>query len=366
MADPLPITILTSTSEVLRQTAVSALLCDVPRLVVLQHDLDSRLGEEPLRRVAYDMHGVVESGSVPLEHACLSCALREDVVPALIRLALRRRWERVILALPVTAEPGLVLDALTVGVVAGRPVSSVIRPSGVVATVDLTTLVEDLFGDDLLLERGMAMTFDDRRAVGEVLAHQVECADVVATFGRPVPGDREAAVLRHLAPASSMVGDVHELDLAEALRYAGQAQGPARGDYRRAVLPPVTEEHGVWTVDLTSWRPVHPARLHDRIVELAEGRQRSRGWFWLPTRPHAVCGWDSAGGQLSIGTVGRWSSTQRHTRIVVTGIDDSRSRLREVFEGVLMTDSELARGLAHWEDRDDGFSPWLGEIDEAA
>lgn len=366
MADPLPITILTSTSEVLRQTAVSALLCDVPRSVVLQHDLDAPPSEGPLRRVAYDIQGVVESGSVSLEHACLSCALREDVVPALLRLALRGRWERVVLALPVTAEPGLVLDALNVGVVAGRPVSSVIRPGGVVATVDLTTLVDDLFGDDLLIERGMAMTSDDRRAVGEVLAHQVECADVVATHGRPVPGEREAAVLRHLAPPSSTVGDVHELDLAEALRRAGETRGPERGDYRHAALPPATEEHGVWTVDLASWRPVHPARLHDRIVELAGGRQRSRGWFWLPTRPHAVCGWDSAGGQLSIGTVGRWSSTQRHTRIVVTGIDDTRTHLREVFEGVLMTDSELARGLAHWEDRDDGFSPWLGEIDEAA
>ena len=50
----------------------------------------------------------------------------------------------------------------------------------------------------------------------------------------------------------------------------------------------------------------------------------------------------------------------------MTGIDDGRERLREAFDRVLMTDSELARGLAHWEERDDGFSPWLGEVDEAA
>ncbi|HZC25689.1 MAG TPA: GTP-binding protein [Actinopolymorphaceae bacterium] len=365
MAGPLPVTVLASMDDVLRRTAASAVLCDLPRSAVIQHDLHGLASDDALRRVVYDLGGVVESAGVPLEHACLSCALREDVVPAVVRLARSGRWDRLVLALPVTAEPGLVLHALQDAVVDGQRADAFIRPAGVVATVDLTTLVDDLFGDDLLVERGMAMTADDRRAVGEVIAHQVECADVVATQGGVVEG-RQATVLKHLMPPASAISDLHELDISSVLHQTGGVRGPRRGDYRPADLVGAAESHGVWTLDLSSWRPVHPARLHDQIVQLAGGQQRSRGWFWLPTRPRAVCGWDSAGGQLSIGTVGRWSTANRQTRIVVTGIDDGRERLRAAFERVLMTDSELVRGLSHWEERDDGFSPWLGEVDEAA
>ena len=366
MATPVPVTVIASMDDVLRRTAASAALCDLPRSVVVQHDLHGLASDDALRRIVHDIDGVVEDAAVPLDHACLSCALREDVVPAVVRLAQAGRWDRLVLALPVTAEPGLVLHALRNAVIDGQRVCSVVRPAGVLATVDLGTLVGDLFGDDLLVERGLAMTTDDRRAVGEVIAHQVECADIVATRGTGEAEGQTAAVLRHLVPPASSVTDLHELDLAGALSVGAAVRGPDRGDYRQAELWSAAEGDGVWTLDLASWRPVHPARLHDRIVDLAGGRQRSRGWFWLPTRPRAVCGWDSAGGQLSIGTVGRWSSSSPQTRIVVTGIDDRRDRLRETFERVLMTDSELARGLAHWEERDDGFSPWLGEVDEAA
>ena len=190
MAEPLPVTVVTSMDDVLRRTAASAVLCDLPRSVVLQHDLQGLASDDALRRVVYDIGGVVERAAVPLEHACLSCALREDVVPTLVRLARSGRWDRLVLALPVTAEPGLVLHALQDAVVDGLRVASMVRPSGVLATVDLATLVDDLFGDDLLVERGAAMTTDDRRAVGEVLAHQIECADIVATSGSLTPGPR--------------------------------------------------------------------------------------------------------------------------------------------------------------------------------
>jgi G3E family GTPase len=366
MATPLPVTVITSMDDVLRRTAASAVLCDLPRSAIVQHDLHGLASDDALRRVVYDIDGVVEDAAVPLDHACLSCALREDVVPAVLRLAQAGRWDGLVLALPVSAEPGLVLHALRNAVIDGRRVRDVVRPAGVLATVDLGKLVGDLFGDDLLVERGLAMTTDDRRAVGEVIAHQIECADIVATWGSGGIGGQATTVLRHLVPPASTVADLHELDIVSALAGAAAVRGPDRGDYRQAEFWRAAEGDGVWTLDLSSWRPVHPARLHDRIVDLAGGRQRSRGWFWLPTRPRAVCGWDSAGGQLSIGTVGRWRSSSPQTRIVVTGIDDGRDRLREAFERVLMTDSELARGLSHWEERDDGFSPWLGEVDEAA
>jgi G3E family GTPase len=117
---------------------------------------------------------------------------------------------------------------------------------------------------------------------------------------------------------------------------------------------------GVWTLDLRSWRPLHPERLRHRIGDLGGGARRSRGRFWLPTRPSTTCCWDGAGGQLSIGSVGPWLGNQPSTRLVVTGIDDP-SRVEAAFDEVLLSDAELAKGLSRWQGTDDGFDPWLGE-----
>lgn len=355
---PLPLTVLLSTDDVLRQTTASGLLCDLPDAVVVQHDL----GEDTLRRLVYDTAGPREDTPIHLEHNCLTCALREDVVPTVARLASTGRWRRIVLALPVTAGPALVLDTLHGAVVGGRRLSDLAVPSDVVTAVALGPLLDDLFGDDLLGERGLALAHDDRRAVGEVLAHQVEAATVLATSGRSGPDGTELAVLRHLAPPSTVVGDLHELDF----RAACDRDTPVRLDPCDVRPSGAADGTGVWTLPLASWRPAHPARLRERLADLGLGRHRSRGRFWLPTRPRALCRWDGAGGQLSIGTVGRWDAAERETRLVVTGIEPDRDRLRAAFDAVLMTDTELARGLARWEGVDDGFSPWLGDIDRAA
>jgi G3E family GTPase len=346
MDEPLPLTLLVSIDEVLRQAAASVLLCDEPRSVVVRHDVDPGTGA--LHRRVYDVGGIVEDRVVSLDHPCLTCALREDIVPTLARLARTGRWARLVLALPVAAEPSPVLEVLGTAVVGGRPLASVVASGTVVSVVDLSTVVDDLFGDDLLAERGLALAAADRRAVGEALARQLEHADTVACRAdvavEPSSSSSSSAaeLVWHLAPDTASLTDLYS------------TQGLA-----------VPNRGRVWTAVLESWRPLHPARLQDRLAALATGRFRGRGRFWLPGRPGAICAWDGVGGQLSIGTVGRWSEDPV-TRLTFTGIDDDLTRLRAVFGDVLMTDSELARGLAAWSGRDDGFSPWLGEVDQAA
>ena len=122
----------------------------------------------------------------------------------------------------------------------------------------------------------------------------------------------------------------------------------------------------VWTLDLTSSRPFHPDRLHERIEDLGRGAFRARGHFWLPTRPDAVCVWDGGGGQLSIGRSGSWHSRRPSSRLVVTGIHVAdRTRVADAFADVLLTDAETIAGHS-WVGRSDGFEPWLDEPIHAA
>lgn len=105
-----------------------------------------------------------------------------------------------------------------------------------------------------------------------------------------------------------------------------------------------------------------PDRLLDRVADLGGGPRRSRGCFWLPTRPSVYGVWDGAGGQLSIGPGEAWGVRRRLTRIVVIGVDDGVEDLCVAFEDCLLTPAEIASRGPFWEVDTDGLEPWLGTI----
>jgi len=349
---PTPVVVVTSLDPLLRDAAATNLLCDLPAAWVLRHDLAP---DGVLHRTVYDIGGVRERAHSVLDHGCLTCAVREDVLPTLSRLLEpANRPDAVVLALPVTAGAAGVHRALnpTRPGAAPRAVAT-----GVVAAVDPATLLGDLFGDDLLAERGVGLSADDRRAVGEALVEQVEFADVVAV--PTTPGARQGGVLAHLIAAQTTIKPIDVLDV-HALLHARRMDGDPRGDLLQASPTGAPDGDGVWTLDLRSPRALHPERLLTVLEVLAIGPLRGRGVFWLPTRPDTVCAWNGAGGQLSVGSVGRWGH-ERRTHLVITGVDHDPQPLRRAFHDALLTDAETSAGPSRWTGRPDGLDAWLGE-----
>ncbi|WP_430593766.1 GTP-binding protein, partial [Isoptericola sp. QY 916] len=179
------LSVLVAVDPVLRDAAAASLTLGAPDVVVVRHDLLPDDGA--LRRVVVDATGVLEDETVALEHACVSCSVREDAVPALARLADDGRWAHLVLALPVTAEPLPVARSLAAQAEPGG-VLETLRLAATVGVVDLDALESDLLGDDLVDERGLALTDDDQRPVGEALAAQLEQVDVVVTTGASATG----------------------------------------------------------------------------------------------------------------------------------------------------------------------------------
>lgn len=346
-----PVVTISSIDGVLRDSAAAGLLWDLPGAVVLTHEL--RVEQGTLRRVVSDVTGIIEDVTLELDHACMSCAVREDLVPTLIRLA-QLRPEAILVALPVTGDPMPAMYAVDNEVPRARLAASL-------TVLDGDAMEEDLFGDDLLADRHLELAPADRRSVGEALARQVECADVIASAAQ-LP-ERSRALLDHL------VGDGPVRDLVHVLRgktLVGQRRGRnnlRRGDLRTVAATGALPECGVWTLDLSSWKPLHPTRLLDQIERLGDGPLRGRGYFWLPSRREVMCAWDGAGGQLSVGELGAWGKTKARTRLVITGTTRDPAEIERAFAKALMTDAELARGLETWNDRDDGWDFWLGPRD---
>jgi G3E family GTPase len=331
---------------------------------VISYDLLTDRPGGALHRIAYDQEGRAFDDLIELDHGCLGCTLKRDLLEALRVVADLERWQAVVLALPLATSPEPIAVAIDAELRAGR--LSGLRLAPVISVLEAESVVTDIVGDDLLDERGLAHGAQDRRSVGEVACAQLEYADAIMTIG-----DRDArteTLLRHLiAPSSALLPSPHQVQVAELIARSHDCDRARIRTDPLALQPrPVADADGVWTVALRSVHPFHPHRLMEQLEEIGVGAVRARGHFWLPTRPDSICVWDGAGGQLSIGENGSWADRRRHTSLVITGIDEQdRRRISRAFNAIVMTPRE-ARDLDRWRQVDDGFAPWLGAATSAA
>ena len=358
---PLPLALLSTIDPVLRDAVALAATLE-PGTVVLRYDLLDDAEDGRIRRLVTDLDGVVEDVVVPLDHACTSCAVREDAMPTLRRLAGERRWGQAVLALPVSAESLPIARTLAPHATRGGALSQY-RLAAVICAADLATFADDVLGDDLLAERDRALSADDRRSVGEALVGLVEHADVVVTDGDAGLLPAASELLDHLRARDG--ARVDGLHLVDGRRLFGTRHDPEVGELRTDLDRDPTVDgagsHGVRTLRLRSDRPFHPDRLRDGVERLGSGPVRSRGVFWVPTRPDSVVGWEGSGGQLSVGTLGDWDEEEARTDLTFTGLEGDLEHLPAAFAELLLSDDEIAQGLSPWLGRHDVLVDWLGE-----
>jgi G3E family GTPase len=354
-----PLVVVTGVAADAMDEAMLSLSWDAPRAVTVRHRIDP--WTQVLTRTVSDVDGIVERAETELAHACVTCAVREDVLPTLERLSADDRYESLIACLPT----GAAADQVS-AVLAGRSrLSSRLRLATVVAALTAQQVVPDLLGDDLLCERDVHSGPDDRRGHGEVACALVEAADAVVLTGDEA-GQEELDLVRALArPETTIHRGIEEL---------GASSVDARRDHRRAAawcatagtppLPPLGPSLA-WRLDLSAERAFHPQRLLDQVSRLGGGRHRSRGCFWVPTRPWLLGEWAGAGGQLSIGSGGEWGTQPPRTRLIMTGIGRPPADLVAAFDDLLLTPQEDRRA-GGWCSTEDGLEPWLGLIGRVA
>lgn len=358
----LSISVLSTTSPLLRDITS---LCAGDGMDVLTCDLD---GDSVRLRLSRP-EGPGWEREVPLAHPCVTCSLREAVVPALVDLAGAADVDGsaagprppsptgLLLVLPTAVEPLSAVPTLADLMDEGGPLADC-RLTSSVHAVDLTTAAADLLDHVPLAERGVALFDEDDRCTGEVLMMSLGYADIVLAVGEDPLGSDLVEHLRphdtlrvdHLAELGPelLLGGVHDAD--EAIARVHPASTAAWGG---------PTSHGVWTLDLHSERPFHPGRLAERVGELAPADTCARGCFWLPSRPRTVCTWEVNGAAVSVGTAGIWAEEPR-THLIVTGVTDPgvRAAVERAFGELLMTEEEL-RGTLAWVGADDGLDAWF-------
>jgi G3E family GTPase len=356
-----PVVVVTGIDRAAMDSVMMGFLWDLQHAVAVQHCIDP--WNQTLTRVVSDITGVIESETISLEHACISCALREDILPTLERLGRDGRWRSIVACLPIAAEAEQLGQLLARNPRFARH----LRLATIVAAADPDGLAGDLLGDGLLRERDLHSNPGDDRGVGEAHSSLLEYADLVVLTSPPA--QRDAHLVEALIrPGVPIVIGAENIDVDAVV--AGRSSHADALAWRmpigRSVIPPLPGGSTAWRIDLSSPRPFHPDRLVEQISRLGEGEHRSRGCFWLPTRPGLTAQWDGAGGQLSIGPHPLSGHHPPITRLVFTGLGQVPAGLVAAFDDLLVTPAEEGNGSRTWRVAEDGLEPWLGDIEHAA
>ncbi|MDG3015716.1 GTP-binding protein [Corynebacteriales bacterium D3-21] len=285
-----------------------------PETVLVRHDL-ALLGEGVITRtVTRGDDQWLEA--LELAHGCVSCTLREDVLPLLRRLSARDGVSRIVLLLDPAFEPEAVcraIDEISVMGIVGRvdaPAGRDVRVEAVITAIDAASWLADAGGDETVAER--LVIADDERTVAQVTIGQAEHADAMVVFGStdPLETARLAAVLARLSPTAAIqwTGDVGP-DVESLLESVSGVGHRREFDPHAGLLhgcPPLEADAGVVLVEFEAERPFHPQRLHEAIDTLLDGVITARGRVWLATEPDHVLWLESAGGGLCIGLSDKW------------------------------------------------------------
>jgi G3E family GTPase len=193
-----------------RRATVARLLHDVPGSVVLHHDLATAAAGTVVRTIR-DATGILDAGEAPLVNDCACCALREDLVPELRRLAAAGQVRLAIVELWDSVEPKAMAEVV---------VSGGLTVTGVITAVDPALLLPCLGNGDDLADAGLAAAATDQRTIADTFARQLEYAPTLAILDSEEADDEDRELLGQLHPTAL------QIPLGE-----GDLTGPAPGEY---------------------------------------------------------------------------------------------------------------------------------------
>ncbi|CAM3219487.1 ribosome hibernation factor-recruiting GTPase MRF [Tsukamurella hominis] len=353
-----------------------------PGTVVVHHDL-SGLKEGLVVRSEATVRpdGTAEERVALLElaHGCVSCTLREDLLPLLRTLHRRASVRRIVVRLDPILEADAVRHAIEhvivemVGAVPG-PAARDVEVTGTIGFVDGATWLDDALGEEDLGER-FPVPDDDERTVAQLAVGHAQSADLVVVAGDSPDPARLRAVLRRLAPGAPIARErvpLHSLlPRMSASRPPLEPFGPLLPG-----CPPLDPDGDVRLIEFSARRPLHPGRFHEAIDVLLDGVVHARGRIWLAATPDDAFWLESAGAGLRVGAAGPWLAAggdgsperwamasaawdeaygDRRTDLVVLAAGADPAQIAETLRWAELTPEEFAAGPDVWAGWHDPF-----------
>ena len=336
-----------------------------------------------------------EEKLVEMSNGCICCTLREDLLEEVTKLAQDGRFDYLVIESTGISEPLPVAETFTFADENGVSLSDVANLDTMVTVVDAVNFLKDYEEAKYLQETGESLGEDDERSVADLLADQVEFADLIliskTDLATPAEVERLTAILKTLNTDARIIPISHgQVDLDDVLNtglfdFERAQQAPGWLKEMRGEHVPETEEYGIGSFTYEARRPFNPEKFHqflhstDRYGKLI----RSKGYFWLATRPQFAGQWNQAGGIARYGFAGMfWKAVPKEDwptdpdylasikkqwvepfgdmrqELVFIGQGLDQKAMTKALDKCLLNEEDVLKGKKYWAILNDPFPAW--------
>ena len=336
-----------------------------------------------------------EEKLVEMSNGCICCTLREDLLLEVTKLAKEGRFDNLVIESTGISEPLPVAETFTFADEDGVSLSDVAKLDTMVTVIDAVNFLKDYDEAKYLKDAGESLESlgeEDERSVADLLVDQVEFADVLliskTDLVKKQELDKLIAIIKTLNTDARIIPISHgKIDIDKILDtnlfdFDRAEQAPGWLKEMRGEHIPETEEYGISSFSYKARKPFYPNKFFDFLhnKNLTGKLIRSKGYFWLATRPQFAGHWSQAGGIARYGFAGMfWKAVPKESwpqdkdsldaiyenweepfgdmrqELVFIGQGLDKEQVTKALDECLLSDSDLLQGRAHWATFDDPF-----------
>ena len=336
-----------------------------------------------------------EEKLVEMSNGCICCTLREDLLEEVTKLAKEGRFDYLVIESTGISEPLPVAETFTFADENGVALSDIADLDTMATVVDAVNFLKDYDEAKYLQETGESLGEEDERSVADLLVDQVEFADLILISKTDLASasdiDRLTAILKTLNPHAKIYPiangkvDINEVLNTGLFNFERAQQAPGWMKEMRGEHLPETQEYGIASFCYEARRPFHPDRFHDFLhgTEQFGKLIRSKGYFWLATRPQFAGQWSQAGGIARYGFAGmfwkavpekNWPQDEEalafikkqwiepfgdmRQELVFIGQNLDQQGMTQALDDCLLSEEEVLKGKTFWQTLPDPFPAW--------
>lgn len=347
---------------------------------IIQNDVSLNRSEEKL---------------VEMSNGCICCTLREDLLEEVNKLAKEGRFDNLVIESTGISEPLPVAETFTFADESGVSLSDVSTLDTMVTVVDAVNFLIDYEKAKYLRDTGESLGEEDERSVADLLVDQVEFADVILLSKTDLVNnddiERLTAILKNLNTRAEIIPIKQgEVDIDAVLNtglfdFEQAEKAPGWLTEMRGEHMPETEEYGISSFSYEARLPFNPEKFHHFLHNTKSYGKliRSKGFFWLATRPQFAGTWSQAGGIARYGFGGMfWKSVPKENwpteedylasidekwvepfgdmrqELVFIGQNLDKDAMIQALDDCLLSEEEVLYGINYWQTLNDPFPAW--------
>jgi len=336
-----------------------------------------------------------EEKLVEMSNGCICCTLREDLLLEVNKLAKDGKFDYLVIESTGISEPLPIAETFTFADEEGVSLSDIAKLDTLVTVVDAYNFLKDYDEAKSLQETGESLGEEDERSVADLLVDQVEFADVILISKTDLVAASEVERLKAVIKSLNTEAKIIAIEKGQVA--TDEVLNTGLFDFEKAQLAPgwlkemrgehvpETEEYGIGSFSYLARRPFHPQKFYEFINNTQKFGKliRSKGYFWLASRPEFAGSWSQAGGIARYEFAGMfWKAVPTENwpqdddylasikenwvepfgdmrqELVFIGQDVDQEAVTSELNNCLLSEEEVLKGKAYWKTLNDPFPAW--------